>query len=159
MRTPALAIAWEFRRRCLWVLIAMAGYLLVLGSMKLLILGPGQPIGINPPDERAAVVIVPLSTTFLYLLAVFSFGLAGDLSARQSIYPARMFALPVTTRALAGWPMLYGTAVMASLWLATALVARWPWEIDVPLIWPALLGAAFLAWTQALAWMPYGLRG
>jgi hypothetical protein len=29
----------------------------------------------------------------------------------------------------------------------------------VPLIWPALLLAAFLAWTQALTWMPYGLRG
>ena len=46
----------------------------------------------------------------MYFLAVFSFGLAGDLAARQSIYPARMFTLPVTTAALAGWPMLYGTA-------------------------------------------------
>src|SRR5436190_16872686 len=150
MRTPALAIAWEFRRRCLWVLIAMAGYLLVLGSMKLLILGPGQPIGFDPPDERAAVVIVPLSTTFLYLLAVFSFGLAGDLSARQSIYPARMFALPVTTRALAGWPMLYGAAVMTILWLITALFARWPWDVHLPLVWPPVLAAVFLSWTQAL---------
>ena len=57
----------------------------------------------------------------MYFLAVFSFGLAGDLAARQSIYPARMFTLPVTTAALAGWPMLYGAAAMASLWLATAL--------------------------------------
>ena len=64
-----------------------------------------------------------------------------------------------TTAALAGWPMLYGTVAMASLWLATALLARWPWRIDAPLIWPALLTAVFLAWTQVLAWMPYGMRG
>jgi hypothetical protein len=163
MRSPALAIAWEFRQRHRFGLIALAGYLLVLGTVKLLILGPGQPVNLSTPGDTpnslAAVVIVPFSVTFMYFLAVFSFGLAGDLAARQSIYPARMFTLPVTTAALAGWPMLYGTAVMASLWLATALVALWPWGIDVPLIWPALLAAAFLAWTQVLTWMPYGLPG
>ncbi len=68
----------------------------------------------------------------MYFLAVFSFGLSGDLAARQSMYPARMFTLPVTTAALAGWPMLYGTAAMASLWLATRLFALWPSGIDVP---------------------------
>ena len=57
--------------------------------------------------------------------------------------------------------MLYGTAAMASLWVATALLARWPLRIDfaLPVMWPALLGAVFLAWTQALTWMPYGLPG
>jgi len=159
MRSPALAIAWEFRQRHRWGLIALAGYLLVLGTIKLLILEPGQFVKLDPPDGTAGVVIAPLSATFIYFLAVFSFGLAGDLAARQSIYPARMFTLPVTTAALAGWPMLYGTAAMSSLWLATALFARWPGGIDVPLIWPALLAAAFLAWTQVLTWMPYGLPG
>jgi hypothetical protein len=104
-------------------------------------------------------VVVPLTATFTYFLAVFSFGLAGDLAARQSMYPARMFTLPVTTAALAGWPMLYGTAVMAILWLATRLFALWPSGFEVPVIWPALLAAALLAWTQALTWMPYGLPG
>src|SRR3989442_6847601 len=159
MRSPALAIAWEFRRRHLWVLIALAGYLLALAAIKFLIPGPGEPVTLDPPDGRVGVAMVPLSTTFFYFLAVFSFGLTGDLAARQSIYPARMFALPVTTKALAGWPMLYGAATMASLWLGTALFARWPWEIHLPLIWPALLAVVFLAWTQALTWMPYGLPG
>jgi hypothetical protein len=69
--------------------------------------------------------------------------------------------LPVTTAALAGWPMLYGTAATSSLWLAVALFLRWPVGIDVPLpfIWPALLTSAYLAWTQAFVWMPYGLPG
>src|SRR5438309_5143517 len=75
------------------------------------------------------------------------------------MYPARMFTLPVTNAALVGWPMLYGTVAMAILWLAARLVAVWPSGIEIPLIWPALLAAALLAWTQALTWMPYGLPG
>jgi hypothetical protein len=31
--------------------------------------------------------------------------------------------------------------------------------VEVPLVWPGLLAATYLAWTQALMWMPYGLRG
>src|SRR5207244_291082 len=67
--------------------------------------------------------------------------------------------LPLTTDALAGWPMLYGTATMAILWLATRFFAIWPSDVDVPMIWPALLAASLLAWTQALTWMPYPLPG
>src|SRR5437879_13867654 len=102
---------------------------------------------------------MPLTTTFVYLLAVFRFGVSGDLAARHSMYPARMFTLPVTNAALVAWPMLYGTAAMAILWLAARLFAVWPSGIEIPLIWPALLAAALLAWTQALTWMPYGLPG
>src|SRR3989442_9559759 len=48
---------------------------------------------------------------------------------------------------------------MAILWLAARLFAVWPSGIEIPLIWPALVAAALLAWTQALTWMPYGLPG
>src|SRR5215210_940369 len=159
MRSPALAIAWEFRQGHRFALIALAGYALVLGTIKLLIPGPWEPIELDTPNETAAVLIGPFSLIFMYFLAVFSFGLAGDLAARQSMFPARMFTLPVTTRALVGWPMLYGTAAMASLWLATVLLVLLPFGVDLPLIWPGLLAAAFLAWTQVLMWMPYGLPG
>src|SRR5688572_23427506 len=101
----------------------------------------------------------PMTAAAVYFLAVFSFGLGGDLAARQSIFPARMFTLPVTTRALVGWPMLYGTAAMAGLWSATVLFVLLPFRVDLPLIWPGLLAVVFLAWTQALMWMPYGLPG
>jgi hypothetical protein len=70
-----------------------------------------------------------------------------------------MFTLPVTTGALAGWPLLYGTATMALLWLAMRFLAVWPSGIEVPIFWPALLAASLLAWAQALTWMPYGLPG
>src|SRR6266540_1875023 len=126
--------------------------------IRFLILEPGEPVLVDS-GRFAALVSVPLTATFVYLLAVFSFGFAGDLAARHSMYPARMFTLPVTNAALVGWPMLYGTAAVAILWLAARLFAVWPSGIEIPLIWPALLAAALLAWTQALTWMPYGLPG
>ena len=158
MLSPAAAIAWEFRQRHRWGLIALAAYLLVLATIKLLILGAGQRVNFDE-ESFALVVVVPLMATFMYFLAVFSFGLSGDLAARQSMYPARMFTLPVTTAALAGWPMLYGTVAMAILWFATRPLAVWPSEFAIPVIWPALLAASLLAWTQALTWMPYALPG
>src|SRR5437016_2709861 len=158
MRSPALAIGWEFRRRHRWGLTAVAGYLFVVAMIRFLILEPGEPVLVDS-GRFAALVSVPLTATFVYLLAVFSFGFAGDLAARHSIYPARMFTLPVTNAALVGWPMLYGTAAMAILWLAVRLFAVWPSGIAIPVIWPALLAASLLAWTQALTWMPYGLPG
>jgi hypothetical protein len=156
MRSPARAIAWEFFRRHRWGWIAIAGYLLVLAAARLLGFAPGPA---EPSPERfAATVALPQSAVFLYLLAVFSFGFSGDLAARQSMYPSRLFTLPVTTAALAGWPMLYGTVAIAGLWLSMARLALWP-EAGVPLVWPAVLAAVILAWTQALTWMPYPLRG
>src|SRR5436190_883609 len=114
MRSPARAIGWEFRRRHRWGLIAVAGYLCVVATIRFLIFEPGEPVLVDSV-RFVAVVSVPLTTTFVYLLAVFSFGFSGDLAARHSMYPARMFTLPVTNAALVGWPMLYGTAAMAIL--------------------------------------------
>ena len=126
--------------------------------IKLLILESGRRAEIDW-ETFPFLVIVPLTSTFLYFLGLFTFGLSGDIAARQSIYPARMFTLPVTSAALAGWPMLYGSAAMATLWFGTRLLALWPSDVDVPVLWPVLLGASLLAWTQALTWMPYPLRG
>jgi hypothetical protein len=159
MRSHAAAVAWEFRRRHRWGLIALACYLLALATFKLLMLARGQPVTFDDEQTFAFAVVVPSATAFMYFLAVFSFGFAGDLAGRQSIYPTRLFTLPVTSGALAGWPMLYGTVGVAILWLATRFLAAWPSDLDVPLIWPALLAAVFLAWTQALTWMPYALPG
>jgi len=157
--SPAAAVAWEFRQRHRWGLIALAGYLVVLATIKLVVVARGLPINLDSPESFAFVVVVPITATFTYFLAVFTFGLDGDLAARQSMYPARMFTRPMTTAALAGLPMLYGTAAMMILWLATRLLALWPTGIAVPSIWPALLLASLLAWTQALTWLPYPLPG
>src|SRR5438045_616233 len=159
MRSAASAIAWEFRQRHRWGLMGLAAYLFVLAAIKLLVIGPGTRVTFDNGESFAFVVMVPITATFMYFLAVFTFGLSGDIAARQSMYPARMFTLPVTASALAGWPMLFGTAAMACLWFAMRLFAVWPSDVEVPIVWPALLAASLLAWTQALTWMAYPLPG
>ena len=159
MQPGALAVGWEFRRRHAWPLIAIGVYMLVLAAIKLLGLWPIGSVTFVPPDGRAAALIAPVSWTFFFYLAVFSFGFSGDLAARQSIFPTRMFTLPVRTETLVLGPMAHGTVAVGALAQAATLLARWPWGIDTPFVWPAVLAAVFLAWTQALTWMPYGLRG
>ena len=159
MRSPALAIAWEFRQRHRWGMIAVIAYLLAIATIKLLMLRSGQQFTLGDAASFALVVAVPVTSTFTYFLAVFTFGLSGDLAARQSMFPARMFALPVTTAQLAGWPMVCGAIATALLWAASRLFGVWPADLDVPIIWPALLAMTLLAWAQALTWMPYPLPG
>ena len=158
MRSVAAAFAWEFRRRHRWGLVAVIAYLVVIAVIRLVFFRPGR-IQFEAAESFAIAVVVPLTGTFMYFLAVFSFGLAGDLAGQQSIYPARMFTLPVTTTALAAWPMLYGSIAMAILWLATRFLVVWPANVEVPVFWPMLLAPSLLAWTQALTWMGYPMPG
>jgi hypothetical protein len=157
VRTAALAIAWEFRQRHRRGLIALACYLVVLVVVRI-VLG-GQRVTYDDAESFAWAVIVPMTATFMYFLAIFTFGLAGDIGARESMYPRRMFTLPLTASALAGWPMLYGSIAMMGLWLATRFLGLWPSGVDVPVFWPLLLAPSLLAWTQALVWMSYPLPG
>jgi len=157
--SPAAAFAWEFRRRHRWGFLALAVYIVALAIIKLVILVRGQPVKFDSPLTFALAVVVPLSATFTYFLAVFTYGLSGDLAARQSMYPRRMFTLPVSSASLAGWPMILGSLTMVILWLVSRILVVWPADMNMPLIWPGLLAAALLAWTQALTWLPYGLPG
>ena len=166
MRSPALAIAWEFGRRHRWGLAALVAYLLLMVATDLLVLDQAavrsdgsRDLPVHVAPQFAARVTVPVMTFTYYFLAVFSFGFTGNLAARQSMYPARMFTLPVMTAGLAFWPMLYGTAAMASLWIAAVRFVVWPSGMDLPLIWPPLFAVAVLGWTQVLMWLPYGLPG
>ena len=159
MRSPAAAIAWQFGRRHRWGFAAMAAYVVALAVIRTVIAVTGLRIAFDNTETFAFVVVVPMTATFLYFLAIFSFGLDGDFSGRQSIYPARYFTMPVSSNALVGWPMVYGSIAIALLWLATSLLGIWPADVYVPVIWPLLLGPSLLAWTQALAWMPYPAAG
>ena len=149
----ARAFAWEFAARHRWGFVAIAVYIVVLAVIRV----------VAPPGEESDVgrfvglVSLPLSASGFYLLAVFSFGFAGDLAARASMYPSRLFVLPVSTRALAGWPMAYGALSVAALGLAAQL-GPWPARLQPPL-WTVLFGAAVLCWIQALTWMAYPFRG
>jgi hypothetical protein len=158
MRSPAQAIAWEFSRRHGRGAVAIVTYFVGLGLFRLVMRARGQAIELDEL-QMALVLTIPMTTAFIYFLAVFSFGLGGDLAARQSMFPARFFALPVTTADLTAWPMVYGCAVIVTLWAAIRLIGPWPSTVHVPGIWPGLLAASLLAWTQALTWMPYPVPG
>ncbi len=158
MRTPAVAIAWEFRQRHRWGLIAVLATILILGIIKIAVLTTQARLELREVTF-ALLVPVPFAAAFLYLLAMFTFGIAGDLAARESMYPSRMLTLPVPTAALAGWPMLYGCVSISVLWFGMRMAGIFPPDVDVPKYWPALFASSLLAWTQALTWMPYPLRG
>ena len=157
--SPARAIAWEFRRRHRWGFLGLSVYLVVLAAVKLGVVLRGQPVVFTSDESFALAVVGPLTASLTYCLAVFTYGLSGDIAARASTYPRRLFTLPVSTSALAGWPMLYGTITMILLWTATRVLGIWPSGFAIPVLWPAVAAAALLAWTQALTWMPYGLPG
>jgi len=156
---PAHAIGWEFWRRHRWGFRALGLYIVLLAAIKLVIVVREVPVVFRSEESFALVVVVPITVSFVYLLAVFTYGLSGDLAARESMYPARMFTLPVSNAALVGWPMLYGVTAMVGLWILTRWLSVWPPELSIPSVWPATLVAALVMWTQALVWMPYGMRG
>lgn len=160
MRGAGRAIVWEFWQHHRLGLIVLAIYIAGFVAIKRLVL-PDAVLRVAPPNGLAGFLIGPISIAWFYFLAVFTYGLSGDLAARESVFPKRMFTLPVGNMALAGWPMLYGTTACASLWILTLLIGRWSGGIgiDLPWIWPALLAAVFTAWLQALTWLSYPLRG
>ena len=157
--SPASAIAWEFWRRHRWGFLALAVYLAVLAAIKLGIVVRGLSVSFGSSERFALTVLVPMVVSFVYLLAVFTYGLSGDLAARQSMYPARIFTLPLSNAALVGWPMMYGATAMVGLWVLTRWLSMWPSALSIPYVWPATLAASLVMWTQALVWMPYGLPG
>src|SRR5690349_21877974 len=159
MQSPAAAVAWEFRARHRWWMLGVVVYLVVLAAIKVVGVARSVPLYTDSSEAFAFMVMVPLASTATYFLAVFTFGLDGDLAARQSMYSSRRFTLPISTTALTVWPMLYGTAAMVMLWLALRTFATWPAGIVIPRFWPAFLATSLLTWTQALTWMPYPMPG
>jgi hypothetical protein len=155
MNTPALAIGWTIWRRHRWGLGTVgAGTAIVIGAgaTARAMLDPGEAL------QACAMIVMPFAIGApLYLAAVFSFGFDSDVASSGTAFPARMFTLPVRTGALAGWPLVYGAAILGLIWLAIAGLVFRPAGLDVPLAWPVLLVAAQLAWIQALVWWPFGL--
>jgi hypothetical protein len=95
---------------------------------------------------------LPLIVAFgLVLNALLLVEEAGSLS---SSYPRHMLTLPVRTRTLVFWPMVYSTAAGALMWIVVAVMVYRPSGFEVPVLVPALALAAVMAWVQAFAWMP-----
>ena len=157
MRSPAArALAWEFGRRHRWGFAVIAGYVVTLVASQWFGMDWARPANAGV-GRFIATIVLPLTAAMLFLLAVFSFGLSGDLAARQSMYPPRLYTLPVTTAALVGWPIFFGAVAMVILAQAARL-ASWP-SAGPPPYWLVLFAPVILAWTQLVTWLSYPVRG
>ncbi len=159
MRSPAAAFAWAFAMRHRVGFLLLGAYFVALGAVRFLALTTGLRLPTDWDVGFAFLVVVPATLAHYWLIIAFTFGYNGNLAGRQSVYPSRLFTLPMTSTALTAWPMLYGAASVAILWLTTRIVAPWPVNlpIAVPLVWPGLFGLVMLAWTQAITWASYPL--
>jgi hypothetical protein len=154
--SPSLAFGWHIWTRHRLGLSVCAGYCLLM-----LILAKTLPVASIHPIILPFVFVVPCIAVCGYLLAILSIGLDARLETRQSGFPARLWTLPLRTRALVGWPMLGGALLLALAWLTLSCGVLWAAGIDAPrLIWlPALMLVVTLAWLQVLVWSPFPLPG
>jgi hypothetical protein len=154
MRSPAWAIAWELWRPHRAMLGWMLAALVVVG-----VVFHAMPPATMTPDQAVAWCLLTMGDTMLiYAILAFTYTTEGtDLASARSNFPARMFTLPVRTHVLVGWPMLLGAGFLALTWVVGATLARARWGVLVPLGWPAVGVAAFLAWFQVVAWWPFAL--
>ncbi len=149
MRTPALAIAYAQWCRHRQSFIAAIVIFLMTAAVCPIVFsqarGPSLAI-------LVAASAMPLSVVFG--LALNSLLVVEETGNFSSGYNKAMLTLPVRSRTLAIWPMVYGSLTAGLLWLATAFLVYWPLGFRPPLVWPALGLAAFMAWVQAIAWLP-----
>ncbi len=146
MRTPALAMAWGIWTAHRWGFVACMATLMALAAT--------YPLVFSQTREPAVVIlsILPLLGVFAYVLNALLF--SGEPGSLVAGYPRAMLVLPVRTRTLVFWPMLYGSLGVVLLWLFTAVLVYGPSGDSAPLLLPCLALAALMAWIHALAWLP-----
>ena len=152
--SPGLAFGWHVWTRHRLGLTLCAGYwlLVVIGANVL-------PLASFPRALPPSLFAVPCVGAFSYLVCIFSFSRETPLETRASGFPTRLLTLPLPTRSLVAWPMLWGTSILASAWLTlTWSVLRIAGDdLGILIWWPALLLAVVLAWLQAIVWSPFPL--
>jgi hypothetical protein len=150
LRSPALGLAWQLWERHRLGISLLGAYLLALIAVANFV-----------PAAYFSQISVFMSAMFfgfglLYLMGVFTYPDA-DVAATVSGYPPYLLTLPVRTRDLVFWPMLYGTITVAAGWIVLAEWVVLPRGGIVGIWWPAAMLAAILACLQAIFWSPVGL--
>jgi hypothetical protein len=132
----------------------------IMGTYLVMVSCAARWFGYNHRSIEAfmAVNILPLLLGFLYLIALFT-NPEADLSSARSGYPSYMLTLPVRTRDLVFWPVLFGVITSGAAWLIAACLIFRPLGLAAPVIWPAALLALTCAWVQALFWTPLRVPG
>src|SRR5262245_14814754 len=112
MRSPVLALSWQLWYRHRWCFAIVGAYLLGCAALVAV-----QPFGALDFRDGSLLSIL-FCFGLIYVAAAFAYGFETAVEARESGFPARLFVLPVRTRALVGWPMLQGALAVALLWAA-----------------------------------------
>jgi hypothetical protein len=146
MNSLAFAIAWSVWSR------HRASFIIAAGMLAALAIAFPFLVAMTDAGAMAVTSIAPLIAIFAFVLNSLLFVEdAGSLSSR---YPRYMLTLPVRTRMLVFWPMLFVTTGGGLLWLAAAFLIYRPAGYQPPVLIPALALAGLMAWAQAIAWMP-----
>jgi len=116
--SPALTFGW-------YIWIRHRRGLTILGGcwLAVIVLGRSLPVAsfdIPVVGTLLGILLMASCLAFTWLLGIFSFNVDARLEARKSGFPARLWHLPLRTTALVGWPMLWGTAVLALVSLSLA---------------------------------------
>jgi hypothetical protein len=146
-RAAFIGFGYQLWRRTRWMLLATVAQVVIL-VVAVHVLGA--------PDTQPLVGVIVMSfmgITVPFFMQVFTFG--GDLSSTESAFPRHMMVLPLSARALAMTPMLYGIAFMAGLWLVVSEFALVPLGAPFPGTWSVLTVAAAVAWLCATSWTPF----
>src|SRR4051794_12778736 len=130
MLPPACGIGWCLWRRHRLGLSALAFAFLAVGALY-----RALPAG---EARNWAPLTTLLLFGFLYLAAIFASPEA-DLAGRPTAYPSGMLTLPVPTRDLVLWPMLFGAIALAGAWVVFAGLILAPLGAGLPLWWPAAM--------------------
>ena len=154
MMTPVQAMLWQIWRGWRWGLIMGWVYLLVAAVVAHLpsVVLPYTWFGEGALPKFGQVLASPCWFLLIHLLAVFTLPGAHDLKTKG--YSPKMFVLPVRTRTLVAWPMIWGCLYLGCVWLFTASLILRPTGNVVPLVWPIAALAVGLTLLQALQWMP-----
>lgn len=147
MNSPPFAVAWH-----IWTQHRSGFKISAVSLLLMVLLWP--PI-LRAFDSPAVFVLasIPVVLVAAYLTNSLLFAdEPGDLS---SGYPRRMFTLPVSTRTLAFWPMLFTIVAVVGLWLIIAVLIYQRGGYRPPLILPALAFAVVIAWCQAVSWVAF----
>ncbi len=99
---------------------------------------------------------------------VFSYSDRSEVFVKESAFPVYQFRLPLSSWALAGWPMVIGGLTLATFWLGVAFFVllptlsvvknAFPIVVPQPTVWgiPATLALlAMLTWLQAVLWTTF----
>jgi hypothetical protein len=151
MGAAVTALSWELFARCRWLLVLSVSLLVLLCLIGQLWPEPWRS------ELLAFWLVLGAALPVASVVGSMAHAEGTRLEDSGSLFPARLYTLPVPTVVLVGPPLILGTLTLLGCWFTVAVCIFRPWGADAPLFWPGLVAAAVLASLQALVWWPFSL--